>query len=148
MHSRHRPCILPAVVFLLATAARVPAQAPAQPPADTAGLPLAPARWSRFTADRGTWISLDVSPDGRTIVFDLLGDLYALPIAGGAATRLTSGLAHDMQPPTRRQGELAVSGRAAARSSGALVRSGRPRSPGTTISTSPRSGRPTVSTSR
>jgi Tol biopolymer transport system component len=69
-------------------------------PVDTgrAGLPLEPARWARFTTTRGTWISLDVSPDGQTIVFDLLGDLYMIPIGGGRATRLTSGLAHDMQP--------------------------------------------------
>ena len=99
MRSPHRRCTPLAVVLLLAAGSRAPAQGPAgPPPADTSGLPLAPARWSRFTADRGTWISLDVSPDGRTIVFDLLGDLYTLPIAGGAATRLTSGLAHDMQP--------------------------------------------------
>jgi len=39
-----------------------------------------------------------VSPDGRTIVFDMMGDLYTLPIAGGTATRLTHGLAFDMQP--------------------------------------------------
>ena len=38
---------------------------------------------------RGAWMSLDVSPDGRTIVFDLMGDLFSLPIAGGRATRLT-----------------------------------------------------------
>jgi len=50
------------------------------------------------TLDEGTWISLDVSPDGRTIVFDLLGDLYTLPINGGSATRITSGPAYDMQP--------------------------------------------------
>ena len=62
------------------------------------GLPLEPARWARFTTNEGTWISLDVSPDGETIVFDLLGDLYRMPIAGGEATRLTSGLPHDMQP--------------------------------------------------
>lgn len=62
------------------------------------GLPLEPARWARFTTTKGTWISLDVSPDGQAIVFDLLGDLYTLPIAGGTATRLTSGIAHDMQP--------------------------------------------------
>lgn len=52
----------------------------------------------RFTTDEGTWIDLDVSPDGRTIVFDLLGDLYLLPIGGGTARRLTSGPAWDVQP--------------------------------------------------
>ena len=46
----------------------------------------------------GTWLSLDVSPDGNTIVFDLLGDLYLLPITGGDAKPLTSGIAWDMQP--------------------------------------------------
>jgi Tol biopolymer transport system component len=80
-----------------AAAAALPAWAQTPPP-DTAGLPLAPARWARFTATKGTWISLDVSPDGQSIVFDLLGDLYTMPIAGGAATRLTHGIAHDMQP--------------------------------------------------
>ena len=61
-------------------------------------LPLVPTRTLKFTTDEGTWISLDVSPDGRTIVFDLLGDLYTLPIGGGKATRITSGLAFDGQP--------------------------------------------------
>ena len=61
-------------------------------------LPLEAARKAEFTATRGTWMSLDVSPDGQTIVFDLLGDLYTLPIAGGRATRITSGLAFDAQP--------------------------------------------------
>lgn len=46
----------------------------------------------------GTWLSLDVSPDGKTLVFDLLGDIYSLPITGGDATPLTSGIAWDMQP--------------------------------------------------
>ena len=45
----------------------------------------------------GTWMSVDVSPDGKTLVFDLLGDLYALPIAGGEAASLTHGIAWDMQ---------------------------------------------------
>lgn len=62
------------------------------------GLPLRPARVVRFQAREGTWMSLDVSPDGKTIVFDLLGDLYTLPIAGGRATRLTSGMAFNRQP--------------------------------------------------
>ncbi|HEX2725832.1 MAG TPA: hypothetical protein VHN20_08445, partial [Beijerinckiaceae bacterium] len=46
----------------------------------------------------GTWMSLDVSPDGREIVFDLLGDIYTIPISGGAAKALTTGMAWDMQP--------------------------------------------------
>lgn len=62
------------------------------------GLPLKPARKIEFTTDEGTWMSLDVSPDGKQLVFDLLGDLYLLPIAGGEAKRLTSGLAWDCQP--------------------------------------------------
>jgi Tol biopolymer transport system component len=61
-------------------------------------LPLKTARTHTFTTTKGTWISLDVSPDGQTIVFDLLGDLYTLPITGGKATRLTSGLPYDVQP--------------------------------------------------
>lgn len=56
------------------------------------------ARHARFVTDEGTWMSLDVSPDGRTIVFDLLGDLYALPIEGGQAKRISSGPAFDVQP--------------------------------------------------
>ena len=51
-----------------------------------------------FTTDEGTWMSLDVSPDGETIVFDLVGDIYTIPVGGGQATRLTSGMAWDYQP--------------------------------------------------
>jgi len=76
---------------------------PAAAKSDTAkkekkDLPLEPGRNLRFEASRGSWISLDVSPDGKTIVFDYLGDLYTLPIEGGRATRLTSGMAYDAQP--------------------------------------------------
>ena len=67
--------------------------------ADTGNaLPITPVRTLSFTTDEGTWMSLDVSPDGKTIVFDLLGDLYTIPIGGGDATRLTSGMGWDYMP--------------------------------------------------
>lgn len=52
----------------------------------------------KLDVTEGTWLSLDVSPDGTEIAFDLLGDLYLLPIAGGEARSLTHGLSWDMQP--------------------------------------------------
>lgn len=48
--------------------------------------------------DSGTWMSVDVSPDGREIAFDLLGDIYVMPIEGGEARALTSGIEWNMQP--------------------------------------------------
>jgi WD40 repeat protein len=57
-----------------------------------------PARTISFETTEGTWMSLDVSPDGRTILFDLLGDIYTVPLEGGAATRITSGMMWDYHP--------------------------------------------------
>ncbi len=51
-----------------------------------------------FTVEEGTWMNLDVSPDGKEIVFDLLGDIYRLPIEGGEAQLLLGGPAYDVQP--------------------------------------------------
>lgn len=51
-----------------------------------------------FSASEGTWMSLDVSPDGTTLVFDMLGDIYTLPIGGGTATCIRSGIAWEVQP--------------------------------------------------
>ena len=64
----------------------------------TKELPLEPERTVAFSTDRGTWISLDVSPDGKTIVFDMMGDIYSIPITGGKAKRITEGLAYDVHP--------------------------------------------------
>ena len=71
-------------------------------------LPLKTTRTVSFTTDEGTWISLDVSPDGRTIVFDLVGDLYTMPIGGGKATRITDGPAIDAQPRFSPDGKTIV----------------------------------------
>ena len=57
-----------------------------------------PTNTVSFTTTEGTWMNLDVSPDGQEIVFDLLGDLYVVPATGGKAKRLTSGPAFDVQP--------------------------------------------------
>jgi Tol biopolymer transport system component/imidazolonepropionase-like amidohydrolase len=46
----------------------------------------------------GSWMSVDVSPDGQSIAFDLLGDIYVLPIEGGEAESINSGLAWSIQP--------------------------------------------------
>jgi len=59
---------------------------------------LGPMRTIEFDTDEGTWMSLDVSPDGRTIIFDLLGDLYTLPIEGGEARLLMGGRDWDQMP--------------------------------------------------
>ena len=92
-----------ALLVLVASATSLGAQ---QAPTATTTVP---AKWdvmARRTAARdlqfetsvGTWMSLDVSPDGRTIVFDLLGDIYSMPITGGAATLLLGGAAYEIQP--------------------------------------------------
>lgn len=51
-----------------------------------------------FTTTEGTWMNLDVSPDGKHIAFDLLGDIYSIPIKGGKATLLRGGHAFEVQP--------------------------------------------------
>jgi Tol biopolymer transport system component len=62
------------------------------------GLSLKPTRKIEFTTSEGTWMSLDVSPDGQTIVFELVGDIYTLPIGGGEAKLIDGGMAFDSQP--------------------------------------------------
>jgi len=61
-------------------------------------LPLKPERFYELKTDTGTWMSLDISPDGQKIVFDLLGDIYIMPITGGKANRVTKGMAFDTNP--------------------------------------------------
>jgi len=65
---------------------------------EKANLPLLAERTYAYTASEGSWMSLDVSPDGKTLVFDLLGDLWLLPIGGGQADTLTTGMSFDSQP--------------------------------------------------
>ena len=61
-------------------------------------VPQDPAGTIGFTTDEGTWMCVDVAPDGRNLVFDHLGDIWTVGLEGGPATRLTEGLAWDYQP--------------------------------------------------
>ncbi len=89
----------------------VPLTTQAQEPADSlksegrSDLPLTPDDTLAFTLDEGTWISLDVTPDGQTIVFELLGDLYALPLGGGDATPIVEGQGYASQPRVSPDGQ-------------------------------------------
>ncbi|MDH3272789.1 MAG: amidohydrolase family protein [Gemmatimonadota bacterium] len=105
-----------AVVVVLALAAWSPSSAAGQdePEVDAEtkrlqdGLPLVPTRTLTGTFSEGSWISVDVSPDGQTIVFDFLGDLYTMPFSGGRAQHLTRGMAFDGQPRFSPDGETVV----------------------------------------
>jgi Tol biopolymer transport system component len=59
-----------------------------------------------FTTDDGTNMSVDVSPDGRTLVFDLLGELYTVPVTGGNATQITKGMGINLQPVWSPDGDV------------------------------------------
>ncbi|NUP95032.1 MAG: PD40 domain-containing protein [Planctomycetaceae bacterium] len=60
--------------------------------------PPLPFRDVPIEVSSGTWLDLDVSKDGTEVAFSLLGDIYVVPIGGGEARALTSGIAWDMQP--------------------------------------------------
>lgn len=60
--------------------------------------PDLPLKSFSFNTSEGTWMNLDISPDGNQIVFDLLGDIYMMPRKGGLAKVLRSGLALEVQP--------------------------------------------------
>ena len=74
---------------------------PPKPPDDVGkriNTPRPDAKTVTFDTREGTWMSVDVAPDGRTLAFDLLGDLYTLPIDGGKATAISRGPAYDHHP--------------------------------------------------
>ncbi|MDP4258053.1 MAG: amidohydrolase family protein [Bacteroidota bacterium] len=61
-------------------------------------MPIKPARTISFTTDEGSYMSVDVSPDGKTLVFGMLSDLFTVPSDGGNATQLTRGLGLHVYP--------------------------------------------------
>ena len=95
------------LVFVLASGAFIPffpstakaADADKDKPKwDVSAPPGMKVRQIRIDVNEGSWMNLDVSPDGRTIAFDLLGDIYTLPITGGIPHRIAEGLPYEVQP--------------------------------------------------
>ena len=85
-----------AAFFLFCLPLLAQTEPPKPEPART--LPLQPTRKLNFQTDEATWLALDVSPIDKSIVFELLGDLYALPFSGGEAKLLIGGLGMETQP--------------------------------------------------
>ncbi len=99
-----RPSLFAAFVLCLGLlpAARAddtppPAEKIDKKPSWNVNQPPGEAKTVQIDTRTGTWMSVDVSPDGRTLVFDLLGDLYLLPIEGGEAKALTHSIAWEQQ---------------------------------------------------
>ena len=95
------PLVLTTLMFTPATLASDEEYSAAEPSVEwDVSAPKYSARVQEIalSVDQGTWMNLDVSPDGKRIAFDLLGDIYEIPIEGGEATRLLSGHAWEVQP--------------------------------------------------
>jgi Tol biopolymer transport system component/imidazolonepropionase-like amidohydrolase len=89
--------LIAALVLTVSASAETPAKKKFDP-AEDINKPRPDARKVNFTVSEGTWMSVDLSPDGTTLLFDLLGDIYTVPVAGGKATVLTRGPAFDWHP--------------------------------------------------
>ncbi|WP_188762115.1 amidohydrolase family protein [Sandarakinorhabdus glacialis] len=88
-----------ALAIVLLAAEMTLAQAVPKPPKwDVNAPPGMTTRTIPIKVDSGTWMNIDVSRDGRSIAFDLLGDIYTMPIAGGTPTRIAEGLTYEQQP--------------------------------------------------
>ncbi|MCH7873875.1 MAG: PD40 domain-containing protein [Gemmatimonadetes bacterium] len=104
---------IPVSSLLLPLLALVPLRLHAQAAADDSTSwdvedPHGPADTIRFETDEGTWMDLDVHPDGRWIVFDLLGDIYRVPLTGGQAELLSGGRSFEHQPRYSPDGQTIV----------------------------------------
>ncbi|MBL8985408.1 MAG: PD40 domain-containing protein [Gemmatimonadetes bacterium] len=100
--TRQLPRLVRVLLIALATASAPGTHAVAQTPPATWDVTLARGKTRQvdFVTREGTWMTVDLSPDGQWIYFDLLGHIYRMPASGGTATSLTqsSGVALNYQP--------------------------------------------------
>lgn len=57
-----------------------------------------------FDTDSFTSSNIDVSPDGKSLVFDLLGQVYRVPVSGGRAEQVTNDGGWNRRPRYSRDG--------------------------------------------
>jgi len=93
-----------AVSVLLAAIAAAAAQ-PAKPAASPAGASGA-VKTKLITVSEGTDMAVTVSPDRKTMLIDLQGLIYSLPMAGGAARQITGPLDEASHPDWSAKGGL------------------------------------------
>ncbi len=103
------------ITFMLALAVGLPAQNTADPGSEASkkddknkwDVLNPPFELSTVTIDteETTWSSLDITPDGKKMIFDMLGDLYAVDINGGQAVSLTQDFAWNIHPAVSPDGK-------------------------------------------
>ncbi|MEZ5308367.1 MAG: amidohydrolase family protein [Pyrinomonadaceae bacterium] len=67
--------------------------------------PPFPLNSVKIDTDETTWSSLDITPDGKRFVFDMLGDIYISDINGGDARALTQDFAWNIHPAVSPDGK-------------------------------------------
>lgn len=104
-------CLALSLAFSATLFAQAPAAKPADKkdePVDGITLPIKATQSVKFDVEEGTWMALDLSPDGKTIVFELLGDLYTIPATGGTAKLLVGGSSFECMPKFSPDGKKIV----------------------------------------
>lgn len=95
---RHSVAGVLAALFVMSQAQAQTQDVAVKPKWDVNAPQGAQLKQAAIDTDEGTWMDVDVSPDGRTVAFTLLGDIYTIPIAGGTPTRIAEGLAWEVHP--------------------------------------------------
>jgi imidazolonepropionase-like amidohydrolase/Tol biopolymer transport system component len=84
--------------FSGAVFAQTPPADDKKPKWDVAAPPGLTIREIAIDVNEGSWMNIEVSPDGGTLAFDLLGDIYTMPVSGGTPLRIADGLPFETQP--------------------------------------------------
>jgi len=95
---RHKKSIIASVTALFIAGNAYASDTKSEQPKWDVNAPQGIFKDATINVSEGTWMNVNVSPDGKEIVFDLLGDIYKMPISGGKPMRLAAGIAWQMQP--------------------------------------------------